>query len=359
MKKVSTHRSSDTKEERLYVGLDLGDRFSRACVLDASGEIVSERRVRTTASGLRREFGPRPGLRLRVALEVGTHSPWASALLEELGCEVVVANARRFRAVYAADRKSDRADARLLARALRADPALLYPVEHRTEASRRALAVLRSREAAVQGRTRLINRARGLAKSFGARLGRSDADRFARLELPELLEEALRPLMEAIAALTRTIAAYDARIATLCAKLPAARRLREVPGVGPQTAVAFVLTVGDPRRFRRGRDVGAYLGLVPRRDQSGGRDPALGITKSGDRSLRCLLVNAAHRLMQRASPDCALRRWALALAERGGPGGKQRAAVATARKLAVLLLALWRSDEAFSPEGRPALLAAS
>ena len=335
----------------LTVGVDLGDRDSRWCGGDGSGEVVEEGRLRTTEAGFRRRFGGTD--RSRVVLEVGTHSPWVSRLLEELGHEVLVANPRQLRLIYRNDRKSDRVDAEYLARIGRLDPKLLSPVSHRGRQTQVALAVLRSRTVLVGARTRLVNHVRGAVKSVGGRLpGCSTASfpRQVRGHVPVELEGALVPLLAEIARLTRQIRRYDRRIERLCQEsYPETGVLRQVAGVGPITALCYVLTLEDPMRFPTSRSVGTYLGLVPKQRDSGRSEPQLRISKAGDPELRRLLVGSAQYILGPFGPDTELRRWGLKLAERGGKAAKKRAVVAVARKLAVLLHRLWLTGEVYEP----------
>jgi transposase len=334
------------------VGVDLGDRWSQVCVRSmASGEVLAEFRVRTTAAGLSSAFGDRP--RSRLVLEVGTHSPWVSRLLRELGHEVVVANARKVRLISESRRKTDRIDAGWLSRLGRADVELLHPVTHRSVERQESLALLRSRGALVQARTQLILHCRGAVKSWGARLPSCDAKVFAQrvaLEVPEPLRPALAPVLEQIASLTRTIRAMDREVERLATEqFPEATRLTQVRGVGSIVALTYVLSLGDPRRFARSRQVGAYLGLTPGQRDSGDRRHPQRITKEGDAVLRALLVQSAHYLLGPFGSDCDLRRYGERLLSRGGPGFKRRAVVAVARKLAVLLHRLWLSAEPYQP----------
>lgn len=295
------------------VGLDLGDRYSQFCVLDGGGAVLEEDRVRTNPAKLRECFGAMGPL--LVAMEVGTHSPWVSRVLSELGHEVVVANPAKLRMIYRNPRKSDKADAMMLARVARMDKALLSPIEHRSRGTQQDLQVLQTRNALVKTRTQWINHMRGLAKALGYRFPKCSAPAFHKLatqELPDALRETLGPLFELMEMVTARIVEYDKKIDRLGReKYPQAEVLREVPGVGPITALAFVLTLEDPKRFAKSRDVGPYLGLVPRRDQSGDSDKHLRITKAGDRYLRWLLVNCAHYILGVHGPDSTLRRWGL------------------------------------------------
>ncbi len=272
--------------------------------------------------------------------------------MRELGHEAIVANPRRVKLITAGSRKSDRVDAVTLARLGRIDPGLLAPVQHRPEELQAALALVRARHLLVRTRTALINHCRGTAKAFGRPLSRCDAGSFHRRAQKELvphLQPALHPLMEEIATLTGRIRAMDRSIAEMIdSRFPDVRRLQQVPGVGPLTAVTFVLTLSDAGRFERSRTVGAYLGLTPRRRQSGERDPKLSISREGDTYLRSLLVEAAHYTMSNRGPETELRRWARRQVERS-PSARNRVTVAVARRLAVLLHSLWESGEDYRP----------
>jgi transposase len=272
----------------MTAGLDIGDKYSYLCLIDTvSGEVIEEGRLRTTPEALRRRFASeRP---LRIAIEAGTHSPWASRVLEGFGHEVLVANARKLRLIYANKRKTDEVDAENLARLARVDPKLLYPLKHRGQECQAHMGIVRSREALVSARTQLVNHVRGAVKSFGARLPKCPAVSFhnkAPEHIPEALRPALGPILETIGSLTRRIREYDRRLEAIAKEhCPETDLLRQVEGVGPLTALTFVLTLEDPYRFEKSRSVGAYLGLVPARDQSGDRDPQRRISKEGDEML--------------------------------------------------------------------------
>lgn len=151
-----------TTTNSMTIGIDLGDRFGQVCVLDATGEVVEEARLAMTKAAVQQRFGH--AARARIALEAGTHSPWVSALLEELGHEVVVANPRKLRMIFKSDTKNDRLDAEQLARVARMDPRLLSPIEHRSESARADLAVARARDTLVTARTQMVNHVRGCVK---------------------------------------------------------------------------------------------------------------------------------------------------------------------------------------------------
>jgi transposase len=344
----------DVSRERskMTAGLDLGDKYSYLCLIDTgSGEVIEEGRLRTTPGALRRRFASeRP---LRIAIETGTHSPWVSRILEECGHEVLVANARRLRLIYSNKRKTDEIDAENLARLARLDPKLLYPVRHRGEESQAHMALIRSRQALIACRTQLVNHVRGTVKSFGHRLPKCPARTFhkrAQEHIPEALLPALEPLLEQIASLTERIRDYDRRLVAISEEhYPETALLRQVEGIGPLTALCFVLTLEDPHRFEKSRSVGAYLGLVPATDRSGDSDPQKRISKEGDEMLRKLLVGSAHYVLGPFGSDSDLRRHGEKIASRGGKNAKKRAAVAVARKLSVLLHRLWVTAEVYDP----------
>jgi transposase len=331
-----------------FIGVDLGDRFSQVCVLDGAGKVREERRVATEAKALEDFFGKLE--RGSVGMETGTHSPWVSRLLSGMGFNVYVANARKVSLISKNPRKNDRLDALMLARLTRVDPNLLHPVRHRGQEAQAHLAVLKARDALVQVRTALINSARGLLKSLGYRAPSCSAESFhKKVVVPEELGMALDSMVATIGELTARIREYDEHVKRLCADYSETLIFREVPGVGPVTALAFALVIEEPHRFGKSRQVGAYLGLVPRRDQSGGSDPQLRITKAGNEMMRRLLVNAAHYVLGPFGPPSALREWGLAKAGDGSKIAKKKAVVAVARKLAVLLHRLWVRGECYEP----------
>jgi transposase len=343
-----------SQQPQMTAGLDLGDKYSYLCLIDQhSGEVMEEGRLRTTPEAFRRRFASeRPPM--RIAIEAGTHSPWVSRVLEECGHEVLVSNARKVRLIYANKRKTDEIDAENLARLARLDPKLLYPLKHRGEDSQAHMAIIRSREVLVGARTQLVNHVRGAVKSFGARLPKCPPRSFhkrAAEHIPEALWPALGPILKQIGSLTERIHEYDRKLVAVSEEhYPhETELLRQVEGIGPLTALSFVLTLEDPYRFERSRSVGAYLGLVPARDQSGDRDPQKRISKEGDEMLRKLLVGSAHYILGPFGSDSDLRRHGEKIASRGGKNAKKRAAVAVARKLSVLLHHLWVSGEVYDP----------
>jgi len=340
-----------TTPPMVTIGIDLGDRNSVLCVLDAAGTVQERQVCPTTRGGFTVALQSRPPA--RVIVEVGPHSPWVSRLLRDFGHEVIVANARRIPLITTATRKSDPVDAEMLARLGRVDPALLAPIHHRSEAAHLALAELRARDALVRARTQLINHVRGTVKAFGEQLPAAPAcsfHRHAAARLSPLLQPVVASVLAALATLSEQIRGAERRLGALAREhFPEAMHLQQVPGVGPVTALAFVLTLEDPHRFATSRSVGAYLGLCSRRDQSSGRDPQLRISKAGDPFVRRLLVTAAQYILGPFGPDTDLRRWGLQLAAQGGKYAKRRAVVALARKLATILHHLWITGATYRP----------
>ena len=228
--------------------------------------------------------------------------PSARRMWPECGQKVLVANARKLRLIYAERRKTDRLDAEKLARLARLDPKLLAPIDHRGERSQAHLALIRFREALVRARARLINHVRFTVKPFGHRLPKCSAQAFHKKVaegIPESLKPSLTPILETIGEPSARIREYDRKLEALAEGFyPETRLLRQVQGVGPLTALAFVLILEDPMRFASGRAVGAYAGLMPGKDQSGESDPQRRISRHGNELLRRLLVGCAHYILR-------------------------------------------------------------
>ena len=288
-----------------------------------------------------------------MARSAGSHRIFALAARRTRTSASVVANSRKVQLITQNKNKRDAVDARMLARLGRADVELLSPVRHRSEVTQQHRAWLLARDAAVQSRTKLINHLRGIVKSLGHRLPSCSAEAFVKKavpSIPQVLQAALSPLVPVIEATNTAIRQYDKQLAALSRKhYPVTERLQQVAGVGPITALAYVLTLEDPSRFRRSRSVGAYLGLVPGTDQSGEQDPQMHITKQGDVMMRRLLVTAAQYILGRFGPECDLRSYGQRISQRGGKIAKRRAVVAVARKLAVLFHKLWTDQLDYDP----------
>ena len=264
-----------------------------------------------------------------------------------------VAHAQKVNLITKSTRKDDRHDARTLARLARIDPELLGPVRHRSAKAQIHLTVIRARAELVSARTALVNAARGLTKSYGERLPKCGTEQVSRelaAKLSAELREVLEPLLKEIESLNERIKEYDARMEKIVKEsYPQVALLKQVKGVGTQIALTYVLTLDDPQRFAKSREVGCFLGLKPGRRDSGESQPQMRISKEGDRYLRTMLVQGAHYILGPFGADSDLRRWGLRLAERGGKNAKKRAVVAVARKLAVLLHRLWVSGEVYEP----------
>jgi transposase len=272
--------------------------------LDEAGEVVSEDQLATSKAGLSSLLAKMPSS--RVALEVGTHSPWVSRHIAVMGHEVIVANPHKVKLLTQSVRKNDRIDARQLARLARVDPQLLSPIRHRGEAEL----------------------ADGLSRA---------------------LQNVIRPLLKSVEAISEQIAAYDKKIGEIAKRYPEVELLTPVYGVGTLIALTYILTIEDAQRFGHSRDVGPFLGLQPKQRDSGNSQPQLGISKTGDRLLRSLLVQGAHCILRKGAPESDIRAWGLSKIGSGGKNAKRRTVVAVARKLAVLLHTLWANGEVYDP----------
>ena len=333
------------------IGCDLGDKQSELCILSADGGLERPVPIKTTRRAFTKFF-TRP--RAHVVIEVGTHSRWVSEVLSTLGHKVTVANPRRVKLISQSSLKRDAKDAEWLARLGKADEALLAPVQHRGGEAQADLAVAKARDALVRTRTKLVNHARGLVKSFGERLPACTAESFhrkARTAVPAALEPALGPLFCVLERLEEQIDAYDEQLKQLAKKYPDVEVIAQPKGVGTLTALVFLLTLENKARFSNSRKVGAFIGFNPRRDQSGDCDKQLGIAKTGDAFMRRLAVGSANYVLGPFGEDSDLRRWGLELAKRGGRNAKKRATVAVARKLVVLMHRLWVTGEVYEPVG--------
>ncbi len=337
-----------------YVGLDIGNEKHEVCELNADGEKTFEAALPNDDNVMEwfRSRYERPGGVL-VAMEAGTGSAWIYESLRELGFDPRVGNPRKLRVIWDTDKKNDKRDAEMLARIARFDINMLHPITPKDGKARAGLAVLKARDKVVKSRTEMVNAARGMAKNFGVKLPKCSTDSFHRKvaeHIPEPLRPALNPLLEAIAKQTETIRHFDRMIAKMSKEYPASRILTGIQGVGPVTALAFILTINSPERFRRSRDVGPYLGLVPKQDQSGATDKALGISKAGDIMVRRLLVSCAQYILGPFGEECDLRRYGTRLAGNGrNKVRKKKAVVAVARKLAVVMIHLWKTGEEYDP----------
>ena len=335
----------------ITIGMDMGDKTHRTCVLNAKGEVTAKNSVTNTAKAIRKHFEKyKPCV---IAIEAGTHSGWVSRLLEELGHKVLVGNPRKLRVIWDSDEKDDDRDAEMLGRIARFDPHLLHPIHHRGKEAHADLAVIKARDMLVKMRSSLVAHVRGSVKSAGERISKCSAASFhtrAIDEVPAELRDALTPVIKSIEDLTVRIRHYDKLIKQLSdKKYTETKVVGAIPGVGPITSLAFILTLEESSRFKKSREVGPFLGLTPKRDKSGQIDKQLGITKAGNAHLRRLLVGCAQYILGPFGPDCDLRQFGIKLAERGGKNAKKRAVVAVARKLAVMMHRLWAEHSEYDP----------
>ncbi|NCG13062.1 MAG: IS110 family transposase [Planctomycetia bacterium] len=345
----------NTTTTKTIIGIDLGDKQHAICVTDRKGNILKEFSIRNRIEELKNLADQYPNS--VVAMEVGTHSPWISRLFAEHGLQVFVANARKLRAIYTNPRKSDELDAQMLAKIAGFDPELLSPITHSSLCSQQDMLAIKMRDTLVRQRRSLICSIRFSLKAMGVILPLWSSSVFSKRALlrledqPEVLGS-LKPLLHILNELTTQIKQFDKSISEIAeTKYPQATWIQQIHGVGPITSLCFVLHIEDPNRFaaKKRRDVGAYLGLVPRRDQSGQTDKQLPISKAGNSYLRTLLVQSAQYILGHCGPDCDLRRHGLKLAARGGKAAKKRAIIAVARKLSVIMLSLWQNQSEYQP----------
>lgn len=332
------------------MGLDLGDQYTHYCVMDREQHVLERGRFRTTPEGVQKAFAERH--RSSVVMEAGSQSRWISALLGELGFEVLVVDPRKIDLISRNHRKTDTKDAELLAELALGVPRLLGRVTHRGPAEQAALTILRSRDLLVRQRTKAVLHVRGTCKAAGIRLRNCSAKSFHRQVLeavPKELLPALEPVLEVLSSLEEQITVFDKKLKQLTLEYPTTTLLQQVNGVGLITSLAFVLTLGDPSRFTNSREIGSYFGLCPKVRQSGDSNPQLRITKSGDVFMRRTLVQAAHYILGPHGRDSDLRRFGERLHQRGGKAAKKRAVIAVARKLAILLHRLWVTGEEYEP----------
>ena len=331
-----------------YVGLDVSLEETSICVLDQAGAVVFEGDVSSNPEAIAKALRRRAPKASRIAFETGSLSNWLWHELKGRGFPVLCLDARPAKAALSMRmNKSDRNDAR--GRAEMARLGWYREAKVKSIESRHGRATLAARAKLVDLRRDLENQMRGLLKSLGIVLGKAGAR-----TLPAKILDALRqaphgrpliePLLLAHSALITQIIKSDDPIRAMARSDETVRRLRTVPGVGPVTALAFASAVDDPNRFKKASDVGAYLGLTPRRSQSGEVDRTGRISKRGDRLTRSYLFEAANvllRVVRRGSP---LKSWGLKLVKRIGP---KKAKVAVARKLATILHCIWTDGTQF------------
>src|SRR5262250_1532430 len=333
-----------------FAGLDVSMAETHICVMARNGAVIHKAKVPSTPADIAAELAKLPSCR-RILFETGRMAPALYHGLSQLGLPVVCVESRQaYQALKSlATHKTDRNDARGLAHLARTG--FFKPVYVKSLQAHAIRALIIARKKLVGQRVTLENQIRGLAVVFGVRLPRALSPAFIEQALQASdgipgLSAAMRGLIGARAAVLAAIVAIDADIRRMVRGSDACRRLRSVPGVGQLTALAFTAAVDDPKRFRRSRDIGAYLGLVPRRYQSGDVDYTGGISKRGDRRMRTLLYEAANVMLTRYKGPLKLKTWALAIARRST---MRKARVALARRLAVIMHSMLRHGTEFKP----------
>jgi transposase len=332
-----------------YCGMDIGKKTSHLCILDEERKIVLERAIATKPSAFLKALGDRPPM--RIAIEASGRSFWIAERLEELGHEVVVVDPGRTKAIGSSLIKNDRLDARVISTLNAAN--LMAAVHRPTAQQRVARMPVTARGVLVQGRARLVNCVRGLLASEGIEARscttKAFAGRVREMELPQEIAAAIAPVLDAIEAMDASVDCYDETMKERSKADPVMKRLQTANGVGPIAASCFVAAIHDPRRFRNGDQVAAYLGLVPSLYASGATHRSGGITKRGNRQARWSLTMAANVLL-RGPKESALRTWGLKVIERQG---RKKAVVAVARKLAGILWRMWIREEDFKANPEP------
>jgi transposase len=331
-----------------FAGIDVSLEQSSVCVLDVSGRIVREAKVASEPAALVRFFEELDLPLTRLGLEAGPLSQWLHAGLTAAGFEVVLLETRHVKAALSAMVvKTDRKDARGIAQLLRMG--WFRPVHCTSPPAQEVRALLVARKQ-LQAKTRDVELSlRGLLRGFGLKVGEVSKGRFA-VRVRELvagqamLERIAEAMLQAREALRTEFAKLHRAMLAIVRADAVCRRLMTVPGVGALVAVTFTSAVDDPQRFATSKAVGAHFGLTPKRYQSGETDVTGAISKVGDALVRTALYEAAHILLTRAVRVSGLKRWAMEVAKRRG---MKRAKVALARKLAVVLHAMWRDGTAF------------
>jgi transposase len=339
----------------MTIGMDLGNKKHEICIVDTGmGEIIEHAKVDNDMESLEKYYCKftEPS-KVKIVIEAGTHSPWIYHFLSGKGFNVLIGNPRKLRMIWKSDNKNDKKDAEMLARIGRLDNNLLYPIKHRNIEAHRDLNIIKCRDSLVSCRTKLVNTVRGLLKSQGIAVSLSSTESFAKKVkdvIPADLYLIFKDILNTIEDLSLKIKRFDKLLNKICEnKYPEVKYLQQIKGVGPITSLTYILTLEDHSRFEKSRDVGPYIGLVPRRDQSGDTDKQLSITKAGNSYLRSVLVSAAHYILGPFGEDCDLRKYGLRISERGGKAAKKKAIVAVARKLAVLMHSLWKTGKVYEP----------
>lgn len=341
------------------IGMDVSDRKIQVCVMAKSGvnpRIVMETVIPTTREGLQKFLGTQDK-GSPVVFETGTHCRWMDETAKGMGFRVYVANPCRLRMITESRTKNDVNDARTLARIALADPGLLHPVKLRDAEHQRMMHLHEMRNLLVRQRTGIIVQMRSMAKSTGFRIPRTSAKCFHKLDTslwPREFRDIAWPMLKNLEQLEITIRTYEKLIRELAGS-PAFKaqvdRLMEIHCVGLYAATGFVaVTGGDMDRFEKPRDIGPWLGLSPRQDQSGDIDRQCHITKAGSPFMRRLLVECAQMILRNGAAETDLKVKGMRICARGARIAKRKAVTAVARSLAVLMAAmLKRMDAPYVP----------
>ena len=333
-----------------FAGLDVSMAETHVCVVTRDGEVIHEAKVASTPADIAAALAQVPASR-RVVFETGRMAPMLFHGLSHLGLAMVCVESRQaYQALKSlATHKTDRNDARGLAHLARTG--FFKPVHVKSLPAHAVRSLIIARKKLVGQRVTLENQIRGLAVVFGVRLPRALGPAFIEQALQASegiagLSAAMRGLVAARVAVLAAVVAIDADIRRMVRASEACRRLMTIPGVGQLTALAFTAAIDDPGRFRRSRDIGAYLGLVPRRYQSAEVDDTGSISKCGDRRVRTLLYEAANVMLTRYKGSLKLKEWAAAIAKRST---MRKARIALGRRLAIIMHAMLKHGTEFKP----------
>ena len=337
------------KEYYTTIGMDVSDRTTKVCVMAKQGinpKIVMETTIPTSKDGLAK-FLATQDKSSPVVFETGMHCRWMNEVAEGIGFKVYIANPCRLRMITESKAKNDVNDARMLARIALSDPGLLHPVRLRGKEHQKMLNLHEMRNLLVKHRTGIIVQLRAVAKSMGFRIERSSTAHFHAIDTrawPKEFRDIAWPMLKNLEQLAVTIKTYEKQIREL-AQTPTFKaqveRLMEIRYVGLYVATGFVaVTGGDMDKFEKSRDVGPWLGLVPKQDQSGDIDRQCHITKTGSPFMRRLLVESAQMIVRDSATDTDLKVKGMRFCRRGAKIAKRKAIAAVARSLAVLMVAM-------------------
>ena len=333
----------------ITIGLDLGNKKHKVVGLDGRGKVVLKCELNNDKETLGAFFKEHAGA--TVAMETGTHCRWISSLAKHCGCDAIVGNARKLRAIWESSQKNDWKDAQMIANIARTSRELFHPVSLRDDEHHALVQLIELRDIVVAQRTQAVNAIRGMCKACGYMLPKCDAGGFHRHldEIPQSEYWKFEPLVDRLESLAENISMYDWKIqdyADVHFKEDV-ELLRTIPGVGPITSCAYAAFAPNPKKFGSPRDAGCYFGLTAGQDQSGDIDKPKTITKGGNEMMRKLLVTAANYILRESSKDSALKRYGERICARGGKIARRKAKIAVARKLAVVMMAMLQSRKPY------------